>query len=175
MPAKKPRQQRKLNMETSDKQDQLALDFSDPNDVVSTTSSMYDPSLGSISIDTNSWLQYNMATSITSPCVVTYNPSTTPTWTTSGTSYTLSNSYNTSSTVQIDGDGLTMKAGADIKIGEKSLIDILDKIEERLAILKVNSELEHKWERLKELGDEYRALEKDLLEKEKIIDILKKK
>jgi len=62
----------------------------------------------------------------------------------------------------------------DVKIKGKSLNAILDKIEERLAILHPNAKLEDKWEKLKELGNQYRALEKDILEKEKIWNILKK-
>ena len=62
----------------------------------------------------------------------------------------------------------------DIKLKGKSLSDTLDKIEQRLAILHPNKELEDKWEKLKELGDMYRALEKDILEKEKIWETLKK-
>lgn len=63
---------------------------------------------------------------------------------------------------------------SDIKIKGVSLSETLAKIEERLAILKPNTELEHRWEILKKLGDEYRKLEKEILEKEAILDILKK-
>ena len=124
----------------------------------------------------------NMATSVTIPS----------SWTTtaSGTSYTITNgaggggmygtgaglgvNWNSStSTVHIDGSGLTMKQGADIKIGEKSLTEAIEKIEERLGILKPNPELEERWEKLKELRKQYMELEKDLLEKEKIMKILK--
>jgi len=62
----------------------------------------------------------------------------------------------------------------DVKLKGKSLSETLDKIEQRLAILHPNEKLESKWEKLKELGDAYRALEKDILEKEKIWDTLKK-
>lgn len=62
----------------------------------------------------------------------------------------------------------------DIKIKGVSLNDRLDKIESRLGILRPNEKLEDKWERLKELGDEYRKLEKEIHEGEKIWDILKK-
>jgi hypothetical protein len=43
-----------------------------------------------------------------------------------------------------------------------------------LGILHPNDKLEKKWEELKKLGDAYRALEKDIIEKEKIWDTLKK-
>ena len=62
----------------------------------------------------------------------------------------------------------------DIKLKGKSLDETLTRIEERLAILHPNIKLEKKWEKLKELGKEYRALEADILEKEKIIEILKR-
>jgi hypothetical protein len=93
------------------------------------------------------------------------------TYTTTGTSgYTISTNP---STVHIDADGLTMKEGADITVGGKSLTQAIEKIEERLAILKPNTELESRWEQLKELRNQYVELEKDLLEKEKIMKILK--
>lgn len=62
----------------------------------------------------------------------------------------------------------------DIKIRGKSLSEMLDTIEQRLAILHPNVELEDKWSELKTLGEQYRALEQDILEKEKMWDILKK-
>jgi hypothetical protein len=43
-----------------------------------------------------------------------------------------------------------------------------------LAILKPNPELEERWERLRELGEEYRKLEQDILGQEEIYNILKK-
>ncbi len=52
--------------------------------------------------------------------------------------------------------------------------ETLELINQRLAILKPNPELESRWERLKALGEEYRALEKDILEQEKVYEILKK-
>ncbi len=74
--------------------------------------------------------------------------------------------------------GLHVKGDAefdgDVKIKGKSITETLDKIEQRLAILHPNEKLEAKWEELKKLGDMYRALEKDILEKEKIWETLKK-
>jgi predicted nuclease with TOPRIM domain len=67
-----------------------------------------------------------------------------------------------------------MKEGADIKIGGKSLSEAIEKIEERLGILNPNPKLEERWDKLKELRKQYMELEKDLLEKEKIMEILKK-
>jgi len=67
-----------------------------------------------------------------------------------------------------------LTVNGDIKFNGRSLTEIIDKFEERLAIMRPNPKLEAKWDRLKELGEAYRALEKDILEKEKIVDILKK-
>lgn len=62
----------------------------------------------------------------------------------------------------------------DIKVKGVSLSDTLAKIEERLAILRPNEVLEDRWEQLKELGKQYRELEKELLEKERVWKILRK-
>jgi len=64
--------------------------------------------------------------------------------------------------------------GSDVIIKGKSLNDTLDKIEERLAILHPNPALEDKWSELKELGDKYRALEAEIIAKQKMWDILNK-
>lgn len=77
--------------------------------------------------------------------------------------------------VIIDEKGLDIKEGADIKISGKSLSETIEKIEERLGILYPNNELEEKWESLKKLGQQYRELEKEIIQKEKIMDILKEK
>jgi hypothetical protein len=62
----------------------------------------------------------------------------------------------------------------DIKIKGKSLRNSLEKIEEKLAILHPNEELEEKWENLRGLREAYVALEKEIIEKEKMWSILKR-
>ena len=62
----------------------------------------------------------------------------------------------------------------DIKIKEKSLSDFMEKVEERLNILSLNKKLEAEWEELKTIGDKYRALEKELIEKNEMWNILKR-
>jgi hypothetical protein len=62
----------------------------------------------------------------------------------------------------------------DVKIKGKSITEVFDKIEERLAILHPNPELEDRWEELKELSKRYKELEKEIIEKEKMWDILKR-
>ena len=89
------------------------------------------------------------------------------------TNYSWGGNYTTVPTVVIDNTGLDIKDGGDIKVNGKSLTEAIEKIEERLGILKPNPELEERWDKLKELRKQYMELEKDLLEKEKIMKILK--
>jgi HEPN domain-containing protein len=67
----------------------------------------------------------------------------------------------------------TLSVDGNIKSNGHDLGYILSKIEERLNILTPNIELESKWEELKKLGDQYRKLEKSIMEKEKLYSKLK--
>jgi hypothetical protein len=87
-------------------------------------------------------------------------------------SYSTTGWTNTAN-VNIDTDGISIKEGGDIKIAGKSLSDAIEKIEARLGILNPNPELESRWDQLKVLRKQYMDLEKDLLEKEKLMKILK--
>jgi hypothetical protein len=80
---------------------------------------------------------------------------------------------NTNSTVEINADGMKIKEGGDITIGGKSLSEAIEKIEERLCILNPNPALEERWDKLKDLRKQYMEMEKDILEKEKLMKILK--
>ena len=71
------------------------------------------------------------------------------------------------------GTGIQIEEGHDLTIGDRSLSKFMDQVEERLGILRPNKGLESRWDQLKELRRQYQELEKDLLEKEKIMDILK--
>jgi hypothetical protein len=78
----------------------------------------------------------------------------------------------------IKGATLKVNGNADfdgeVTIKGKSLTDMLEKIEERLAILHPNEKLEDKWDELKDLGKRYKELEAEIIEKEKVWAILKK-
>jgi len=112
---------------------------------------------------------YTVNSSITAPSTITWSQN-------YGTTYTGTGIWgNTDANVKIDTDGINIKEGGDIKIAGKSLSDAIEKIEERLGILNPNPELEDRWEQLKELRKQYIKLEKDLLEKEKLMKILKEK
>lgn len=91
-----------------------------------------------------------------------------PTW---GITDTLTLGNITSTPLKVQGDA---EIEGNLKLGGKNINKLLDKIEERLAILHPNEELEDRWEELKELSRRYKELEKDILEKEKIYNILKK-
>ncbi len=109
---------------------------------------------------------YSINSSITSPSTITWSQD---------YSTTAGYGWNNGANVTIDTSGVNIKEGGDIKIGEKSLSEAIEKIEERLGILNPNPELEERWEQLKELRKQYMELEKDLLEKEKLMKILKDK
>ena len=80
---------------------------------------------------------------------------------------------NLSSGIKITDANLVIENG-DVLIDNYSLLQVLKNIEERLALLTPNPELENDWEELKNLGNQYRELEKKILEKEKTWELLKK-
>lgn len=93
------------------------------------------------------------------------------TWGTGTYSITASSSpvlMNNSGRIECTGEN------ADLVLNGKSVKSTLEAIEERLAILQPNPELEKEWEELKELGQRYRTLEADIKEKMKVWDTLKK-
>jgi hypothetical protein len=101
-----------------------------------------------------------------------------PNHTVTATPYTISNAttgwatYNNQpSIMKVDCDAVF---NGDIKIRGVSLDERLNVIEERLGILRPNNDLEGRWEKLKALGEEYRRLEKEILEGEDIWATLKK-
>ena len=78
----------------------------------------------------------------------------------------------------LQGSTLKVNGNADfdgeVTIKGRSLTDMFEKIEERLAILHPNPDLEDKWDELKELGKRYKELEAEIIEKERVWAILKK-
>jgi hypothetical protein len=75
---------------------------------------------------------------------------------------------NTASTkINLDGEN------ADIVINGSSLVDAINNIRDRLNCLQVNPVLEKEWNELKALGDQYRKLEQEILNKQATWDRLK--
>lgn len=85
---------------------------------------------------------------------------------------------NIASDNNLKGASLQVKGDAefdgDVKIQGKSIKDSLESIEDRLAILRPNEELEEKWENLRGLRKMYMELEAEIIEKEKVWAILRK-
>jgi hypothetical protein len=88
-------------------------------------------------------------------------------WTTGTTSPYSFSSPVQSGKVHIQGEN------ADLVIGEKSMRDWMERVEERLNILTPNTKLETEWEELKSLGEQYRKLEQHIKDKQATWDRLK--
>ena len=82
-----------------------------------------------------------------------------------GIGYPWSNSV--SPKIKLDGEG------ADIEVNGKSLMGMIEQIEQRLNILHPNTELETEWEELRVLGEQYRKLEQHIKDKQATWDKLK--
>lgn len=80
----------------------------------------------------------------------------------------------TGTSVNIDSDGIVMRNDADLKIGDISLKKFIEDVNRRLAIMVPNPKLEKDFEQLKDLRDQYEALERELLEKAQVWETLKK-
>ena len=149
--------------------DNITLSSWDSPLSTSLSASMYPPaSLGTVS----SSLGTSGATLTTSGTgsLLWNNPS----YTATASPYTTNNTWTTYSQPNVLKVGGDAEFEGDIKIKGVSLDERLNAIEERLGILRPNNDLEGKWEKLKALGEEYRRLEKEILEGEQIWDMLKK-
>jgi hypothetical protein len=92
----------------------------------------------------------------------------------SNTSANLSNIGVYSSPAMLDQRGMLelQGEGADIKINGHSLTQTLQTIQDRLNMLRPNLELEKEWDQLQELGNQYRRLEAEFKEKQKVWESL---
>lgn len=66
------------------------------------------------------------------------------------------------------------KQSEDLIVAGKSMKKFMDSVEERLALLEPNKELEEEFEQLKKLGNKYRKLEAKLKDRMQTWDLLKK-
>jgi hypothetical protein len=133
--------------------------------------------------DVESWSEYNVESSILNT-IDWGNISINPVYHTGSDGYT----YTTTSTGTgnpwitadtIDGyNTLSVRGNADfdsdITVKGRSLTEFMDSVEQRLNILRPNPELEQEWDQLRELGEQYRALEKQLAEKSQMWKTLKR-
>jgi hypothetical protein len=74
--------------------------------------------------------------------------------------------------LSVDGD-INLSADHDIRLGDVSLKKMLQDIQQRLNILQPNHALEDQWEELRVLGEKYRALEQEILDKQAVWAALK--
>lgn len=97
------------------------------------------------------------------------------TYTTNNTGGIWTNGLNGTSGASINPSGTMelMGENADIKIRGKSMVDWMEKVEERLNILTPNKEMEAEWDELRELGERYRDLERKCKEKGEMWNKLK--
>jgi len=86
-----------------------------------------------------------------------------PTW-------TFSNSTSNLTAGELNLTGVN----ADITINGVSLMATLKLIQDRLNMLHPNPALENEWDQLRELGEQYRKLEAELVEKQRAWEILKR-
>ena len=138
--------------------DRLGISLSDSPDpvdlTVSTGTYLGSGSAGSATM----WSPFDYSNGVNN---ISISPSISPSiYTTNGTGWPhnpLTVSQNATLTLQGE--------DADIMINGVSLNDTLKNIEQRLGILRPNTELEAEWDQLQALGNQYRKLEKQLREK----------
>lgn len=90
--------------------------------------------------------------------------------------YSITNANLTSPNLTVEKSGIVEICGkdADVVINGVSLSATLQGIQERLNILKVDPELEAKWGQLRELGEQYRSLESEILQKQRMWETLQR-
>lgn len=95
-------------------------------------------------------------------------------YTISSAGWDLSNAIAPSAAISAKGKLELTGEEADVVVDGVSLKDTLKAINERLNILTANQKLEAEWDQLRELGEQYRRLEAELLEKQRMWEIIKK-
>lgn len=90
-----------------------------------------------------------------------------------GTDYTWSGPSISQNGAKIHVQGDAVFEG-NITWQDRDMREWFESVESRLAILKPNSDLEAEWSELADLRQRYVELEKKLLEKQQVYDILKK-
>lgn len=95
----------------------------------------------------------------------TYTTGTNYAWNTTSTTTSIEN------TLQVKGDS---EFDGDITVKGRSLTEFMDSVEQRLNILRPNAALEAEWDQLRELGEQYRELERQLAEKAQMWALLQR-
>jgi hypothetical protein len=111
---------------------------------------------------------------ITTGTNLNWNDLYTTTTTGTGGSFSLGAGWitdNGHSDLSVQGDA---DFAGDVRVKGRSLAEFMESVEQRLNMLRPNPRLEAEWDQLHELGKQYRALEKQLLEKEQMWQTLKR-
>ncbi len=116
------------------------------------------------------WLIKNTITALKDPSGLRYVITTNGTGATSWSTISVDPNLQ-GRTLQVNGDA---DITGELTVQGVKLSDRLDKIEERLGILRPNEDLEEKWDQLRGLRNAYMELEAEIKEKEKVWSILKK-
>ena len=103
-----------------------------------------------------------------------YTSVTGPVWTTGTNGLTWQTDDHDFTNTRPSGKLTLQGEDADIEINGRSLMQILDGIEQRLGLLKIQEDMEAEWEELRAIGDQYRAKLAEIENKTKMWDTLKK-
>jgi len=120
-----------------------------------------EPALSTMGLDTITLDDFsNMSTTVTIPSstyTISGGGGGGGIYTTGTAGYTWTQPY--SPTVNIDNDGVNIKEGGDLKIGNQSLKDFMSKMEQRLSILVPDPTKLEKFEALKKAYEHYKTME----------------
>ena len=96
----------------------------------------------------------------------------------SGGFYTMNNGWNTTGVSDIKSNAIHVNGDAvfkgNITWQDRDMREWFESVEARLALLRPNPDLESEWSELAELRRRYVELEKDIIAKQQLFDILKK-
>ena len=141
--------------------DTIKIDLSSIDDNTTTLSGAYDDTItlssGSFSFGANTvigagYTYPNTISATGSPFTITGGAGANVPW--------MTQSPFSAPKIQLNGDD------ADIEVNGWSLVAAVKSIEQRLAIMQPNPEIESEWEELRELGEQYRKLEQHIRDKQ---------
>ena len=127
-----------------------------------------DITLTSDSVD--SWSEYNIS-DLNATWLSGASGSNGYTFTNTGTGTSGSWLDTTNNTLSVQGDA---EFDGEVTVKGRSLSEFMESVEQRLNILRPNPALESEWDQLRELGEQYRELERQLTEKSRMWNTLKK-
>jgi hypothetical protein len=138
---------------------------------MATVKDLTDITITSGSVD--SWSEYNMS-DLNATWLSGGSGGSGYTYPTTGTGASnpwIATGTNASNTLSVQGDA---EFDGDITVKGRSLAEFMESVEQRLNILRPNPDLEAEWDQLRELGEQYRELERQLTEKSQMWNTLKK-